>query len=564
MGRHSKAHKAELLRAQAEAMLRKRNEETDDEMPAPEQTQSEQKKAKVGAKAKPKTKPKTKPKKARVEDETSGRQHGSANAHELRSGYNNNNPSPTKLTGMVENLAATLAAIGDPEDVKNFLSHEGLGAEDIKHLHQNCQNLKTSLQNLGKQSDTFTQRVPSTIEHYDKYMVYRSSSGPKMLYLLGVVEAFRPNHTAYSRRKVVGFVRTKGTTMPLQCALSGYFQQLEDHPRMLDTDFWLNEVKHWAEVLDHDFRVGPWDRQHGRDDGDGYASHVEPTLFLFYASHLVGKYIGTNGDIRKTLKSMWRLRLMDQKFEAEVFLSKPPCKQCEKFQKDIEDLTGIKFTYIIMNNLAEVFPAKDAIGYDKLPRFAGEEDKENFMQELEFFLENRDASKKGKSKIAIEVPQSSKQQKPQAQKPRTHETQQPTPQSEKHSNAQALVQASNEGIMSSQVTPTYSRVITTSKTIQKRKIQSFTYENPNTIVLPDDSDESEYEPPVPRSRTKTYSSYPNTPKNRSSMTGLHTPGSEPFSVEARKRAKELREKKRRANDVQESPSAAKKARWNGY
>ncbi|KAF8866906.1 hypothetical protein BDZ45DRAFT_177963 [Acephala macrosclerotiorum] len=560
MGRHSKAYKAELLRAQAEETLRKRDEETDDEMPAPEQTQSERKKANVDAKAYPKTK---KPKKGKVEDEASSRQTGSAIAHRLRVQLNHNNISAAKVAGMIENLAATLAAVGDPEDVKNFLIDEALDAAALKFLHQTCQSLKTSLQNVGKQSDTLTQRAPSTIEHYDKYMVYRSSSGKKMLYLLGVIEAFKPNHTAYTRRKVVGFVRTKGTSMPLQCALSGYFHQLEDHPRMLDTDFWLKEVKYWAEILDHDFRVGPWDRQHGRDDGDGYASHVEPTLFLFYASHLVGKYIGVEGDVRKTLKSMWRLRLLGKKFEAEIFLSKTSCKQCTKFQNDIEDLTGIKFTYIIMNNLAEVFPTKDPKGYDKLPRFAGEEDKEEFMQELEFFLENRKTPEKGKSTIAVEIPQSSRQQKPQAQKTRTHETQQPTTQSE-HPDVEALVQVSNEGMMSRQATPVYSRVITTSKTIQKRKIQSFMYDDPNTVVLPDDSDESEYEPPVPRSRTKTYTSHPNTPKKRPSMTGLHTPVSEPFSVEARKRAKELREKKRQANDHQESPLAVKKSRWDGY
>lgn len=134
------------------------------------------------------------------------------------------------------------------------------------------------------------------------------------------------------------------------------------------------------------------------------------------------------------------------------------------FKTLIEDLTSIKFTYVVIDNLAEVLSTKDSIGYDKLPRFVREEEKEDFMQDLEFLLENRKTAKKHKNTIAIEVPQTPRKQKIQAKK-----IQQPTLYSEKHTHTKPITPLVNEGSISRQVIPVYSQVITTSKTTQKLK-----------------------------------------------------------------------------------------------
>ncbi|KAE8451487.1 hypothetical protein EG329_003560 [Mollisiaceae sp. DMI_Dod_QoI] len=564
MGRYSKKQKEEILRAQAEETLRlqREYEELDYETPTLRELQSPQKKIKNSSKVTPKVKSKAKKKnKANVEEEQSNQQDGLEVAQRLRHGRNKGKMSHTELVELIKSLAAALSTVGDPEDVKSFLGDEVFpDAETLQSLHSNCHVVKTLLQHLGKLGDTVEQRIPSTIQHYDKYVVYRAPTN--LLYLLGVVEVFKPSHSAYSRRKTLGFVRTKGTTMPLDsigCSLSGTKNVLEDHPRMLDTEFWLKEVMYFAEHLDHEFQRGPWDTYHGMKDGTINASHVEPTLFLSYAYHLVRKFIRVGGDVRKHLKNMWRLRLLGQKFEAELVLSKAPCKPCKKFQKDIEDLTGIEFSYVIMDNVAQALPEKDSIKYEIYPRFAREEDKESFEEAVQFVLEHGIASKKTRERIAVEIPQP---QIPRAQ------IQQPERQTQRpgfhHAKPDDPITSNNDQSAVREPTPIYSRVVTTSKTVQKKEIRKFMYDSPkqlgNTIVLDDDSDGSEWQPSR-RSKVMTQS---NTPIKRSAPTDFPTPDSEPFSLEARQRAKEIQKKKRQASAFQDSPSASKKSRWSGY
>ncbi|KUJ21843.1 uncharacterized protein LY89DRAFT_778216 [Mollisia scopiformis] len=567
MGRHSKERKAELL-AQREAEERYQSEESDYETSTLQEMQNRQKerfKASVeneAANVKPKAK---KAKKVALEDHTLNSQNGSSLALRRRKPGRVNRASKLDLIKLIQNLAEALTTVGDPEDVKTLLAEDDvLHADIVSTLHKNCHVIKTSLQHLGSiadMPDIPDVTVASTLPYYGKYVLYGPKES-KLLYLLSVAEVFKANHSAYSKRKTLGFVRAKGTSFPLQCAISGWTNVLDFHPRMLDTEFWLNEVKYLAETLDHNFRSGCWDKANDREDGDGYASHVEPTLMLYYAYHLATKVFGIKSPVRKVIQSIWLLDKIGETFEAELVLSKAPCGPCKEFKQLIETFTGIKFTFVIMDNVAEVAPKKDKNGFDIYPKHAvQEEDHQEIIEALDMMLEYGATPKKTVPSFVVEIPTPPKAHTPKTKAPKPiaqfeapdFHTQYPEP--------RPIIGSSPR------LEPLYTQVVTTSKTVQKRKIQSFSYESPKKVTILDDSDDnvSEYTPASSqRSMSKFRLSHTSTPTRKTSTYTPPTPDSNPFSLEARVRAKEMRKKKRQAVGNEESPTAAKKNRWQDY
>lgn len=241
---------------------------------------------------------------------------------------------------------------------------------------------------------------------------------------------------------------------------------------------------------------------------------------LWYTCHLVVKKLGITKSVRKCVQNIWRLKSLDRKFEAEIVLSKAPCKQYEKFQKDIEELTGVKFTFPIMDNVAQVAPVKDKNGYEIYPRFAAFEDSQENIQEALEMLEYGISPQRNGERMVVEV---------------------------RNQNTQ------HEAMRTS--SPTYSQVVAT-KTVQKRN---------KAITIVDSDDESEWEAPSYLKYSNTYSPRKVTPTKQAAY-ALPTPDSIPLDMEARRRAEKIMRKQKKSHSTvsDESPTVAKKSRWDGY
>jgi len=567
MGRHSKAYKEQLRRE--EEMRKLYEDESDFETSTLQSMHRIQKEKVKTSNQLGVSKVKVQPKKVVVEDEEPDDNDTVKLTHAQRKAESKKKASRLTLINLIDKLAVAISEVGDPEDIKCHLTEDGtIDLETISELQKNCMVLKNSLKHLGSIGDTPDVTVPSTSSHYGDYVVYRPPN-QDLLYLLSVAEVFKPNHQAYGNRKTLGFVRQKDTQFPLSCALSGWTNVLDYHPRMLDTEFWLDEVKNFAATqLDYVFKAGCWDRANGRDDGDGYASHVELTLMLFYACHLVAKKLGIKTSIRQASRSIWKLKLLKEKFEAEIVISKAPCAYCKQFQRLFQKFSGVKFTYVIMDNVAEVFPEKDARGYELYPKFAEDDNHEEMLEALSIMIEYGGVTpRKTGSRLAIEIPSEPESPTPRVALRPKAKVYKPTPQVQapdwhhNHSETSSTVN-NHQQEEARQSSPMYSEVVTT-KTVQKRRIQSFTYEDPNKSIILDDSDSDEYVPDNQTSSLKVYSSQPKTtPKRGPSYTPL-TPDSGPFGLEARQRAQQIRnKKKKRASESGPSSTASKKQRWN--
>lgn len=456
------------------------------------------------------------------------------------------------MVKLVEKFAIAIKTLGDPDNVRDYLTKDNLiDKETVRNLHKNCHSIKTALEHLGNVSDVPHVRPASTINHYGEYMLYRPQDD-KLLYLLSVAEVFQPNHRNYTRRKTLGFIRSKGSTFPLVCALSGMKNVLEDHPRMLNTAEWLEEVKHWAKNLDYKFKTGMWAKKHNVDGGDGHASHVEPALMLWYACEMVNKTVEQYPSNRSAARQIWQLRGMDLK--AELVLSKAPCSECLRFRDKIQHQTQIEFTFAKpIANLADSFPVKDANGFDIYPRLAQGSDRDIELNEaFDDFLELFIDEQKAEDRIAVEIPVSPSLFTPKA---KVHQVQKHTPKSQSHhSNVRPL---NNEkdfpDSTSKPPPPMFSQMVKSSKIVQKKTIRSFAYESPggskNTIILEDD--ESDYEPHTPsKSLSIVHRSRYTTPQKPTAQWNPPTPSSMPygdpipFSNQAIQRANELRKKRK--------------------
>ena len=200
----------------------------------------------------------------------------------------------------------------------------------------------------------------------DQYFVFRASSNSVML--LAPVESLQCNHR-YNNKKVLGFIRTQGTSFPLMLALPGWKTCAEAHDRLLDSELWSERVHQFAEHVGHQFRTDGFDLLHNKKVGLSHASHVECKLMLWFAHHIYARRIKEEVNFRKLIC----LHSLKSTIEADIVVSEEPCKQCKTFKNLIEWYTGLKFTFKVCSNLGLLQSYRDANGRKSYPRFAYDE-----------------------------------------------------------------------------------------------------------------------------------------------------------------------------------------------
>lgn len=316
---------------------------------------------------------------------------------------------------------------------------------------------------------------------------------------------------------------------------------------MLDSAEWLELVKQVAPFFGHKFKRGQFDKRHKREDGDEYASHVEPSLMLWYACYLHRKLTGVDMPFKERLGHLFKLQKSGRKFEAEILLSKGSCSPCEIFQAGFEAFTGIKFTFPVMDNYAPVLPLKNEQNFEYYPQFGSYNDEEDFELAVEQAMEGMFELKKAKSTFAVEIPHS---RHPVA----------------KVSNTKHLDDRQQATVSSR------SQVVTTSSTSTSthiQKIQGYSYKAPQKLTPKSNNTTITLyaggQAPVQHPRSKIVGAAETTPAKQSHGKAPPTPDSHLFPLEMRQRAKnQRREEKRRVQEFPDPATPSKKARWDDY
>lgn len=287
------------------------------------------------------------------------------------------------LSENIQRLAMSLVRLGDPEDVEDFFMTGSNTEGNLTATRKYCQIIARCLRQFANVGESQNQIVPNTIDHYKKHMVYRDPHN--MIMILGVIDAFK-GITNYQRRKSIGFTRKKGSSMPLNYAISGPTDSIATHPRMLSSNVWVDEVMCFAKSHGFKFKRARFERRF--EDGTFQAAHIEPMLMLHIGRVLVEKYLKVRFDTeREYVGKIWLLRDV-QNLEFEIVLNKAPCRECKRFQAIFQKYSGITFTYVLMENLAEVSPDKDSNGLEIYPKYAPVESDE--IEEVSQYLLDED------------------------------------------------------------------------------------------------------------------------------------------------------------------------------
>jgi len=465
-----------------------------------------------------------------------------------------------ELLGILQRTTAVLASIGGPEEVEALFQSSGIDDDEtIGKIRKSCFNV-ISLLPVTKSVDSFSpNQVPSTIALYDQSFFYRASSS--ILYLLRPVDVFKGTKN-YNRGKVFGYVRAKGSTSALMSALPGWFKCVENHERLLNSELWTEVVKPLADFHNHTFTTASYDVHHGREKGDTYATHVEPRLMLWFAIHELQKRTGKFGSPLEQRGDIWELRdLIREEVEAEIVLSRPPCRHCLKFQEWFQRYQPIKYSFIVCKNLGEVPLQKDKHGQISLPLYAeAVEDPSDSETELESDAEfptdpqrepehepeatQRRPQVNKRSNLAVVIRQKSTPRTARRVSLAAAEVVESTP----SEVVSTMMMAPNSGSRVSITTHLRQFCNTPPKTNQERRRRRDYF---------DSSDEEEWSPPA-RPRSKVQRGGMATPIATSNF--IRTPNSAPFGLDAVHRARQFKEKRKTHHEVESSPTSAKKAR----
>jgi hypothetical protein len=272
-----------------------------------------------------------------------------------------NHPKPkiSEIAALIEETAKAFEAVGDPQDVEAYLAEDGtFSAERLNKLREHCATISNLLAAKIAPSPasasvvTITSSIPSTIARYDDLYVYKTSS--KHVYVLKPMEVFRGNGR-FNEVKVLGLIRRKGG-IPLMYALPGWSDCTDDHPRMLDSVQWAKLVKHFTDFHGLEFDKKVWDVIHKKEPGETYRCHVELRLMLWFACRVLIKAQPHLESLAKDkpkvlLGHLYKLKKIRKKAEAEIILSKEPCKSCRKFRKWFQDYTGLTFEWKVCPSL---------------------------------------------------------------------------------------------------------------------------------------------------------------------------------------------------------------------
>ncbi|CZS95815.1 uncharacterized protein RAG0_05333 [Rhynchosporium agropyri] len=441
----------------------------------------------------------------------------------------------------VGKAAKILLALGDQVDLKTTIqsvaSRNDLASNKIR---EDCAIISKLLPfPISASAQQPHGEVPSTIHLYDQYFVHQGAG--RQMFVLRPVEAFQGN-VNLTRRKVMGFVQHKGSNFPLKYALPGWTPAAEDHPNLLNSGFWTKEVQRWGEFHNHHFPTHPFDEYHGKVKGHACASHVEPRLMLWFACDRLRELRGVDKPIRTLLGELFRLRDYDIKMEAEIHLTRDPCRKCLEIRDLIEEYTRIKFHFKSARTLGELQLEKNKHGWVTFGRYAqvdSDEEDEDFE-----VVERQEVVKETKSTFAVVI----------RGQPST-----PTKQKSK-SHAQELTPPSSSSTVTKISTKT-----------QKNHIRSFSYQPCRSLSTTDlhqpeiesDSDTSDYRPRTKVSRKSKSTPSPLESPDQDEDDDLHGSAESsvgPFGLEAQRQAKLLKRGRKRRAEQNASPSQSKKAR----
>jgi len=504
-------------------------------------------------------------KQAMVEDvdesSSDGEEIAPPNSRLVRTANKSNNTRTNELLRILELTAAALASVGGPEEFEALFQASGsVDEETIGKIRKSCLDIIRLLP-VSKSADSFSpNEVPSTIDLYDQSFVLRASSN--VLYLLRPVDVFKGNKI-YNRRKVFGYVRAKGSTSALISALPGWFKCVESHPRLLDSKLWTEVVKPFVNFHNYTFSTAPFDAHHGREKGDTLATHVEPRLMMWFAIHELQKRTGKVGSPLEQRGDVWELKdLIREKVEAEIVLSRPPCRHCLKFQEWFQRYQPIRFSFIVCKNLGEVRFTKDKHGQVSLPLFAdgivdlsdaATESESNSDADTEMEpqpqqeIVDRSPRIKRRSNIAVVIRQKSTPRIPRVASPPAIEAVEPTP---SEVSVSTTMMARNSGGMS--ITTHLRQFYNTppdSRAPKRRRNRDYF----------GSSDEDYRSPPArPRSRVRRESMA--TPQSMHNVT--RNPDSVPFGSGAIQRARQFKLKRKDDDEMDRSPTVAKKVRMS--
>lgn len=453
---------------------------------------------------------------------------------------------------IIEAAAKALAAIGGREEIEAFLQANGIEEDDtIGSIRNHCAAIIRLLPEAKSCTDLPAEDVPSTIELYDQSFVYRASSS--LLYLLRPTEVFKGNQN-YARQKVFGFVRSKGSPDPEMCAFPGWTVCAEKHQKLLDPDIWTTVVKEFVTFHNHDFKVSPFDKYHGREGGDTYAAHVEPKLMLWFAIDILQKQTGKVRPPSKQRGDLWMLKDVARKpIEAEIVISRPPCRQCLMFQEFMERYTPIKFYFIICKNLGEVQFTKGKYGQVSLPLFADEIEDPDAEPEPQM-LKRTESKKRSNMAVVIRQkpytrPASSTSAAPLAS-PHVAERRQTSPSEVSFSTTMTTRDHSSSRVSTRVTVSQATQYYPSPKGCEKKKRRERNYFG--------DSDEDEWTPPA-RSGSGKEDIF--TPAKNATRTPIFTPA---FTPDALKRAVNLNDNRKRSRELDSFQTPSKKSRVNRY
>ncbi|TAQ84160.1 hypothetical protein B7494_g7507 [Chlorociboria aeruginascens] len=261
---------------------------------------------------------------------------------------------PGEILAALKLAAERLSSLGTSEDVQKWLKEHGFeDCEDLKDLQEHCSSINKLLRTrFPSPTKVVTiKKSPGILEALiqNQYFVFR---GPgQVVMVLAPVEIYRG--TANLSAKTFGFVQERGGFVPRMCAVSGYTDNVEAHEKVLDSEYWTQQVLLFGLSHRYAFRSGPFDNRQKVPSGTEFASHVEKKLMLFWAMRLLMKFC--KSDCVGMLPQLCRIKSSDK--EVDLFIagvSEYMCDCCSEFQKRLEEVTGIKYTVHVIPNLAKL------------------------------------------------------------------------------------------------------------------------------------------------------------------------------------------------------------------
>jgi hypothetical protein len=452
---------------------------------------------------------------------------------------------PKKILDSLKATATYLSSIGSLEDVEIWLEEHGIKEEEsLHHLRKSCR-LITDLLGVQRSPLKEDSQLSGAISALGQFYIYRN--GTKRVELLAPVDVFESGKN-YASRKGFGFLRKIGSYFPVMYAISGYSESLQAADKLLDSIFWTQELMKFSKMWAFKFKSDGWDKVHNREEGTDHASHAENQLMLAWAYRLLAKATGSAPSLRK----LHHLRRLDIQKDAEIALNDKPCVGCRLFQKELELITGINFSFIELPSLGNMVAVKNDRGYKtwKTQIHLQLEEIEQGVVEAENDKECVDVSRPAtpqvgdnrKKRFEIVIPS-----RPASHAREIHHVADSEAESEEEITVRTRVKAK-----ATQRQIDFDQYYHTPKSreLSKKKVRAYGIE----------SDEEEYEPPS-RSRSKVRNEDVMTPTKIITRNGLLTPPEfAEFGHDALEFVRKVSQKRMREREEEASPTPAKKNR----